>query len=104
MPCGFLFQSVGRQSGKKVVLKLTVHLAAGTVLELLLKKKVLKVSFLIVKGRDIRLLPIIYNGKNISLSFGNLGSVLDAPTKLANCSDIHKSEFCREFYFSYCSN
>lgn len=43
---------------------------------------------------------MISNGKNISLSFGNLGSVLDAPTKLANHNDIQKPEICKEFYFS----
>ena len=64
----------------------------------------LRISSLILKGQDMRTLSTVSNGKHVSLSFEDLGSVLGAPTKLANHSDIQKSEICREFYFSYYSD
>lgn len=64
----------------------------------------LRIRSLILKAQHMRTLLTISNGKHISLSFEGLGSVPGAPMKLANHSDIQKSEMCREFCFSYYSD
>jgi len=60
---------------------------------------VLRISSVILKGQNMRLLHTISNGEHISVSFEDLGSVLGAPTKLSNHSDTQKSEICRDVFF-----
>lgn len=91
---------------RKWCLKLIVCLAAGTMLELLLETKGvkgLKISFLVLRGKDRKALPTVSYVKHLSVSFKDLGSVLGAHTKLAGHPDIQKSKTCREFYLSHYS-
>lgn len=91
---------------RKGCLKLTVYLVAGTMLELLLKTKGVKgAQNQLFNSKSSRHEDITHNFQwKAYLSFEGLGSVPGAPMKLANHSDIQKSEMCREFCFSYYSD